>query len=67
MAGSGKSLVNTVQSVGRVLRPLPDKYPVVVDFYDKTKYVCRHALARRRIMESEIAPVFDLPVNYLPG
>ena len=66
MAGSSKSLVNTVQSVGRVLRPAPNKNPIVIDFLDHTRYVLKHALARRRILEAEIGPVRVLPSEYLP-
>jgi superfamily II DNA or RNA helicase len=68
MGGSGKSLVNTIQAVGRVLRPGPykDKKPIVVDFLDHTRYVMKHALARRRILEEEIGPVRVLPTEHLP-
>ena len=68
MAGSGKSLVNAVQSAGRLLRPKPNgERPVLIDFLDHNKYLKRHALQRQRIYENMIAEVQMLDPKQLPS
>jgi len=59
MAGGGKSLIKSLQRVGRTLRPYPnaennekDK-AYIVDFYDRLRYLTGHSKKRIQIYESE--------------
>jgi superfamily II DNA or RNA helicase len=59
MAGGGKSLIKSLQRVGRTLRPYPsaeenekDK-AIIVDFYDRLRYLTGHSKKRIKIYESE--------------
>lgn len=61
LGGSGKSMVKTMQRVGRVLRPDPQnkgKKAIVYDFKDRPKILRRHANARKKMYLSE--PEFEL-------
>lgn len=59
LASGGKSSVKTLQRVGRVLRPAPNKtHCRVIDFYDNAKYLRNHSKARLKIYESE--PGFEI-------
>lgn len=54
LAGGGKSIVNSLQIIGRSLRPFPGKkMSAIVDFYDQTKYLKKHSKKRVEIYESE--------------
>jgi superfamily II DNA or RNA helicase len=59
LAGGGKSLIKALQRVGRALRKYPGKTEaVVIDFYDKVRYLSGHSKKRIRIYESE--PEFQI-------
>jgi superfamily II DNA or RNA helicase len=59
MAGGGKSLIKSLQRVGRTLRPYPSaennekKEAIIVDFYDRIRYLTGHSKKRMQIYESE--------------
>jgi superfamily II DNA or RNA helicase len=59
MAGGGKSLIKSLQRVGRTLRPYPSaennekKEAIIVDFYDRIRYLTGHSKKRIKIYESE--------------
>jgi len=59
MAGGGKSLIRSLQRVGRTLRPYPSaennekKEAIIVDFYDRIRYLTGHSRKRMKIYESE--------------
>jgi superfamily II DNA or RNA helicase len=59
MAGGGKSLIRSLQRVGRTLRPYPSaennekKEAIIVDFYDRIRYLTGHSKKRIKIYESE--------------
>jgi len=59
MAGGGKSLIRSLQRVGRTLRPYPSaennqkKEAIIVDFYDRIRYLTGHSKKRMKIYESE--------------
>jgi superfamily II DNA or RNA helicase len=59
MAGGGKSLIKSLQRVGRTLRPYPSaennekKEAIIVDFYDRLRYLTGHSKKRIKIYESE--------------
>lgn len=59
MAGGGKSLIKSLQRVGRTLRPYPSaehnekKEAIIVDFYDRIRYLAGHSKKRMEIYESE--------------
>jgi superfamily II DNA or RNA helicase len=64
MAGGGKSLIKSLQRVGRTLRPYPSaennekKEAIIVDFYDRIRYLTGHSRKRIKIYESE--PKFQI-------
>jgi superfamily II DNA or RNA helicase len=64
MAGGGKSLIRSLQRVGRSLRPYPSaennekKEAIIVDFYDRLRYLSSHSKKRIKIYESE--PKFEI-------
>jgi superfamily II DNA or RNA helicase len=64
MAGGGKSLIKSLQRVGRTLRPYPSaendekKEAIIVDFYDRLRYLTGHSKKRMKIYESE--PMFQV-------
>lgn len=55
MAGGGKSLQRSLQRVGRTLRPYPSaennekKEAIIVDFYDRIRYLSGHSKKRLEI------------------
>jgi superfamily II DNA or RNA helicase len=59
MAGGGKSLIRSLQRVGRTLRPYPSaennekEKAIIVDFYDRLRYLTGHSKKRIKIYESE--------------
>jgi superfamily II DNA or RNA helicase len=59
LAGGGKSLIKSLQRVGRTLRPYPSvennekKEAIIVDFYDRIRYLVGHSKKRIKIYESE--------------
>jgi superfamily II DNA or RNA helicase len=64
MAGGGKSLIKSLQRVGRTLRPYPSaennekKEAIIVDFYDRVRYLTGHSNKRIKIYQSE--PRFEV-------
>tara|TARA_Y100000034_G_scaffold125684_2_gene175752 strand:+ start:4997 stop:6493 length:1497 start_codon:yes stop_codon:yes gene_type:complete len=56
LAGAGKSQVKTMQRVGRVLRLYPGKEnAIVIDFWDRCKYLRRHSKIRHNLYMKEKA------------
>jgi superfamily II DNA or RNA helicase len=54
LAGSGKSSARGLQRVGRVIRKGDGKKDaIVVDFYDKCKYLREHSKARKKVYSTE--------------
>jgi superfamily II DNA or RNA helicase len=59
LAGGGKSLIKSLQRIGRTLRPYPDaehnekKEAIIVDFYDRLRYLTGHSVKRIKIFQSE--------------
>jgi len=54
LAGAGKSATRTLQRIGRILRPFPNKKDaVVVDFMDCCKYLKDHSKKRLNIYRTE--------------
>lgn len=59
MAGGGRSLIKSLQRVGRTLRPYPSaennekNEAIIVDFYDRIRYLTGHSKKRIKIYESE--------------
>jgi superfamily II DNA or RNA helicase len=59
LAGGGKSLIKSLQRIGRTLRPYPSaennekKEAIIVDFYDRIRYLTGHSKKRIKIYESE--------------
>jgi superfamily II DNA or RNA helicase len=68
MAGGGKSLIKSLQRVGRTLRPYPSaennekKEAIIVDFYDRIRYLTGHSKKRMKIYESE--PLFKVKKHF---
>jgi superfamily II DNA or RNA helicase len=59
LASPNKSIVKSLQRIGRCLRPYPGKEMVaVVDFVDQVKYLKKHSQIRRETYESE--PGFEI-------
>jgi len=64
LAGGGKSLIKSLQRIGRTLRPYPSaennekKEAIIVDFYDRIRYLTGHSNKRMKIYMSE--PRFQL-------
>lgn len=56
IASGGKSSVRSLQRIGRVIRPSPNKIrAAVVDFYDNAPYLKDHSKSRYEIYKSEEA------------
>jgi len=54
LAGGGKSLIKSLQRIGRTLRPYPGKTEaIIIDFYDRLRYLSGHSTKRIRIYETE--------------
>lgn len=54
LGSGGKSIIRTLQRVGRIIRKHPGKkFAAVVEFYDQTKYLKKHSLRRAEIYLSE--------------
>ena len=53
LAAGGKSSIKLTQRVGRVLRPLPGKKALIVDFIDTPKYLVDHYHKRRKLLEED--------------
>ena len=54
LAAGGQSSVQLVQRIGRVLRPKKDGHKsVIIDFMDESKYLKKHYVKRRKILEEE--------------
>lgn len=68
MAGGGKSLIKSLQRVGRTLRPYPSaennekKEAIIVDFYDRIRYLTGHSKKRLKIYELE--PLFKVKRHF---
>lgn len=59
LAGSGKSLVRSIQRIGRILRKYEGKKNVaVIDFYDQERYLKQHSKRRYEIYSQE--PGFEV-------
>lgn len=64
IAGGGRSLVKTIQRVGRTLRPYPNaennikKEAIIVDFYDHIRYLTGQSKRRMEIYRQE--PRFEV-------
>lgn len=64
LAGGGKSLKKSLQRVGRTLRPYPSaennekKEAIIVDFYDRIRYLAGHSKKRIEIYQTE--PKFQI-------
>jgi superfamily II DNA or RNA helicase len=64
LAAGGKSSVQLIQRVGRVLRPKTDgRESIVYDFIDRSKYINKHYKKRRMILENDFE-VVDYNVLY---
>lgn len=54
IAGGGKSLIKTLQRIGRTLRPYPNKKEaIIVDFYDHLRYLTGQSRKRMKIYNRE--------------
>ena len=59
MAGGGKSLIKSLQRVGRTLRPYPNveenvkEEAIIVDFYDRLRYLTGQSKKRMNIYKEE--------------
>ena len=54
ISGGGKSLIKTLQRVGRTLRPYPEKKEaIIVDFYDNLRYLTSQSRKRMGIYMQE--------------
>ena len=59
MGGGGKSLIKSLQRVGRTLRPYPDaehnikKEAIIIDFWDHLRYLTGQSVKRMKIYSSE--------------
>jgi superfamily II DNA or RNA helicase len=63
LGGGGKSNVRILQRVGRALRLHPEKKdPIIIDFYDKIKFLSGHTAKRIKIYQSE--PEFRVIKKY---
>lgn len=64
LAGGGKSLIKSLQRIGRTLRPYPSaecnekKEAIIVDFYDRIRYLSGHSKKRIEIYQTE--PKFQI-------
>ena len=64
LAGGGRSLIKSLQRIGRTLRPYPNaeenikKEAIIVDFYDRVRYLTGHSTKRMKIYGLE--PKFKL-------
>ena len=59
IAAGGKSAIKTTQRIGRLLRPSKDKkFAVIHDFKDDCRWLDKHYMARRKIIE-QTYEVFD--------
>jgi superfamily II DNA or RNA helicase len=59
MSGGGKSLIKSLQRVGRTLRPYPSvednqkKNAIIIDFYDHLRYLTGQSMKRMQIYKKE--------------
>jgi superfamily II DNA or RNA helicase len=62
LAGSGKSSARALQRIGRVIRSYPGKkWANVIEFWDNSKYLESHSMARLKIYKSE--PGFQIKIE----
>lgn len=60
LAGGGKSNIQTIQTIGRALRPKNGGKAVIVDCKDKGDYVGKHYRIRRNILEDYYGKYFNI-------
>ena len=54
LAGSGKSVVRSLQRIGRAIRKYPGKkFAAVVEFFDDARFLRDHTQARKKVYETE--------------